>query len=240
MSYRRNRTLGSVLASLGALGILFAQGQEAGSPADPAVAEVVARFSQAQAAIETMQAEFEERKKLTLLKDEVVLTGTFYHSRPMNFLWDYRTPSPKKILLTPELLLAYYPDLNKAEEVNVRRWNKRIRRYLQLGVEADELQRDYDLALAPAEENEMEGTDLLILTPKSRRSRSKLDHIRIWVDSETGHTRRTAYLDESGDYTTFTFQNLEINADIPDSLYSIDLPRDVRMGDSFTGFSAGQ
>jgi len=209
------------------------------TPTDPALEQVLERFASAQASIETLQADFEERKNLALLKDEVVLTGTLYHSRPLNFFWNYETPSRKQILLTSDLLVAYYPDLNKVEEVNVRRWNRRIRRYLQLGVNTEELRKDYDISLGTPGEGDPEGTDLLVLTPQKKRKRSRLQEIRIWLHPETGHTERITYLEKNGDVTTFSFSNIQVNAGIPETVYHIDLPEDVSMGDSFSGFAGG-
>lgn len=209
------------------------------SPVDPTLQEVLDRFAHAQASIETLQCEFEERKSLALLKDEVVLTGTLYHSRPLNFFWNYETPSPKQILLTSDLLVAYYPELNKAEEVNVRRWNQRIRRYLQLGANTEELRKDYDISLGTPGEADPEGADLLLLTPRKRRKRSRLQEIRIWLHPETGHTLRITYLEKNGDVTTFSFSKVQVNAGIPETVYHIDLPKDVRMGNSFSGFAGG-
>lgn len=209
------------------------------SPVDPALQKVLDRFARAQASIETLQCDFEERKSLALLKEEVVLTGTLYHSRPLNFFWNYETPSRKQILLTSDLLVAYYPDLNKVEEVNVRRWNRRIRRYLQLGVNTEELRKDYDISLGTSGEGDPEDADLLILTPRKRRKRSRLQEIRIWLHPETGHTQRITYLEKDGDVTTFSFSKVQVNAGIPETVYHIDLPEDVRMGDSFGGFAGG-
>ena len=208
-------------------------------PIDPAVEEVLSRFSEAQASIETLQAEFEERKNLSLLKEEVVLTGTLYHSRPLNFFWDYQTPTPKQILLTEKSLVAYYPELNKAEEVNVRRWNQRIRRYLQIGLNLGELHKDYVISLGSVSDGDPEETDLLTLVPRKKRRRSQLQEVRIWADKKTGHTRQISYLESNGDASTFTFRNIRVNAGIPETVYHIDLPEDVRMGDSFTGFAGG-
>jgi outer membrane lipoprotein-sorting protein len=223
---------------------LLALPAAAQDPATPEAApgdldQVLQRFSRAQASIETLQADFVETKDMVLLKDEVVLTGTLYHTRPLNFFWDYTSPTPKKILLNSEVLLAYYPDLNKAEEVNVRRWNQRIRRYLQLGLDVEALRRDYDIALGTLGEGEPEGTDVLILTPRTRRKRSRLKEIRVWLDAETGHTRRMRYDEENGDRTTFRFENFTVNGPIDDGLFHIDLPKNVRRGNSFTGFTGG-
>ncbi len=236
---RRYLVTGLMAGLLASLLVATPEDKAPSIPVDPALQEVLDRFAEAQASIQTLQADFEERKSLALLKDEVVLTGTLYHSRPLNFFWNYETPSPKQILLTSDLLVAYYPDLNKAEEVNVRRWNQRIRRYLQLGVNIEELRKDYDISLGTPGEGDPEGADLLLLTPQKKRKRSRLQEIRIWLHPETGHTQRITYLEKNGDVTTFSFSKVQVNAGIPETVYHIDLPEDVKMGDSFSGFAGG-
>ena len=79
---------------------------------------------------------------------------------------------------------------------------------------------------------------MLVLTP-ARKRRGRLQEVRIWVDRGSGHTQRITYLEKNGDITTFSFHNVRINAGIPDTVYHIDLPQDVTMGDSFTGFAGG-
>jgi len=205
---------------------------------DVTVEDVLVRFNEAQSSIETLQATFVERKEISLLKEPVVQRGTFYHARPQLYLWDYRAPKPKQVLLTSELLLAYYPDINRAEEVNVRRWTKKIRRYLQVGSDLDELRQDYDISLGTPEVNDLAGTHLLILVPRARKLKRRLDDIQIWIDGETGLTRRVAYQETKGDRTVFTFDDIRLNREIDPDRFEIDLPKNVQMGSTFSGFAS--
>ena len=207
------------------------------STGPPSLEALLTAFQETRAATETLQASFEELKEISLLREPVVQRGTFYHSRPQNFLWDYKAPRPKQILLTSEVLLAYYPDLNRAEEVNVRRWTRQIRRYLNVGEDLESLRRDYEIALAPADDNELEGTYLLVLEPRGRRLKARLRELRLWIDSESSQTRRVSYLDANGDRTTYTFRDIRINAAMDPDRFQIELPRDVEMGETFSGFT---
>jgi len=200
--------------------------------------EALSLFAKTQGSIQTLQAAFEERKELALLKEPVIQKGTFYHSKPQFFLWDYAAPTVKKILLTDDLLLAYYPDMKRAEEVNVRRWTSQIRRYLQVGENLEEMRKDYDVSLGTAGPDDLPGATLLVLSPKNKKVRAKLEEIRICVDSISGLTRRVSYLEGDGDKTVFTFKDIEVNRAIDPSRYKIALPPDVKMGDSFTAFAS--
>jgi outer membrane lipoprotein-sorting protein len=211
----------------------------AGAPAAQLTLEqALSLFAKTQGSIQTLQASFEERKELSLLKEPVVQKGTFYHSKPQFFLWDYASPTVKKILLTDDLLLAYYPDMKRAEEVNVRRWTSQIRRYLQVGENLEELRKDYVVALGEAGTDDLAGATLLILTPKSKKIRAKLEQIRICLDPVSGLTQRVIYQEGDGDKTVFTFKDIQVNREIDASRYQIALPPDVKMGDSFTAFAS--
>jgi outer membrane lipoprotein-sorting protein len=230
---RRLLAIAFVLASTS----LWTQGAEAHAP-ELTLEQALSLFAKTQESIKTLQASFEERKELSLLKEPVVQKGTFYHSKPQLFLWDYATPTVKKILLTDDLLLAYYPDMKRAEEVNVRRWTSQIRRYLQVGENLEELRKDYEVALGKPGSDDLPGATLLILTPKSKKIRAKLEQIRIGLDSESGLTRRVIYQEGDGDKTVFTFKDIVVNREIDASRYQISLPPDVKMGDSFTAFAS--
>jgi len=231
------------LRSLIAVCFVLASGSHhvgaAGSPAaELTLDQALSLFAKTQGSIQTLQASFEERKELALLKEPVIQKGTFYHSRPQSFLWDYASPTVKQILLTNDLLLAYYPDTKRAEEVNVRRWTTQIRRYLQVGENLEEMRKDYDVALGTAGSDDLAGATLLILTPKSKKIRAKLEQIRICLDSVSGLTQRVIYKEGDGDKTVITFKDIQVNLAIDASRFRITLPPDVKMGDSFTAFAS--
>ncbi|MGD8374678.1 MAG: outer membrane lipoprotein carrier protein LolA [Acidobacteriota bacterium] len=206
-----------------------------GTPAE--LDRVLERFTAAQDSTDSLRCRFEERKELSLLKEPVVQTGVFYHSKPGLYLWDYQSPTQKQVLLTDEVLLAYYPDLNRAEEVNVRRWTNRIRQYLGVGEDPEALRQDYEISLGSPDDGDLVSADVLVLVPKTPKMKKRLTELRIWLDAKTGQTRRVSYLNPDGDRTTFTFSNIQVNPEIDASRYEIELPRNVKMGDTFSGFS---
>ena len=140
--------------------------------------------------------------------------------------------------MADDLLLAYYPEMKRAEEVNVRRWTSQIRRYLQVGENLEEMRKDYEVALGQPGTDDLAGATLLVLTPKSKKIRAKLEQIRISLDPVSGLTHRVIYLEGDGDKTVFTFKDIQVNGEIDASRYKIALPPDVKMGDSFTAFAS--
>ena len=67
---------------------------------------------------------------MALLSKPEVSTGTFVFSKPNNVLWSYNAPKRVQMLITNGTLTTYYPDLNKAERIDVKRFEDRIFKYM--------------------------------------------------------------------------------------------------------------
>lgn len=203
-----------------------------------AVTSLLQRFDEAQMRTQTMIASFVERKRLHLLIDEQVQTGTFLYTKPSQFLWEYSQPDGKVILIDSEQLLVYYPNLKKAEEIDISRYSKRILRFFGLGQPTAELRKYYDLSLA--EDPQMPDTYLLILDPIKRRVAKRLDSIRIWFDRDMMVPRQVEYVEADGDSTRFSFRNIETNSPISQARFDVKIPPGVQISNTFSGFTGVQ
>src|SRR5262245_4313223 len=92
-----------------AAGILAQEGQPKPSGIDPELAAAIKRFDAAQGNIQRISAHFKEVKSLALLKEPVVQSGDFYHTKPDKFLWEYTNPTEKILMLNATGIIAYYP-----------------------------------------------------------------------------------------------------------------------------------
>lgn len=221
--------------------LIFAQVRPAVTPSDPyaafdpALRQVLERFDAAQSRVETLSARFTERKEIGLLKNAVIQKGQFYHTKPDKFLWEYLSPEPKVLLMNGKSLVAYYPLQKEAEEIETR-LSKRLVKYFGLGQVFADLQEYYYLSLDPADT--LAGTHLIVMKPRMKRLEKRLLEVRIWLDEGVNQVRQLEYREADGDRTLFTFEDIQINAEINPSRYEIKLPKDVRISDSFSGFFA--
>jgi len=235
---RRSVILLTAVAALFALAGLAvaAAAPEAKAPADPQLAAAIARFDEAQAKIQRISAHFEEVKTIALLKDPVVQSGEFYHTKPDKFLWEYTSPEPKLLMLNGKDIVAYYPTQKRAEEIHTR-FSKRIVKYMGLGSVLKDLVNEYEISLL--RENEIPGTDLIQLKPKTRTISKRLSEIRLWVDHQLNQPRQIEYREADGDSTLITFDKIQLNPEISLSKYQIKLPNDVTVTSGLSGFFGG-
>src|SRR5687767_4037550 len=90
------------------------------------IESVIKKVQEQQKQTRTLQASFKQEKELALLAKPEVSTGTFVFSKPNNVLWTYDEPKRVQMVIARGTMTTYYPDLSKAETIDVSRFEDRI------------------------------------------------------------------------------------------------------------------
>jgi len=201
-----------------------------------ALPELLQKFNERQQAVQSLTATFTERKDLSLLAKPVVSNGTFLYAKPARIKWEYSAPEPRVFLITEDRFVAYYPNQKRAEEVPLSKLaGRRVFRVFGIGQSSEDLQKFFDLSQAdPGDEKDCY---LLVLTPKRRRVKDRLQLVRFWVDGKTYLPRKLEYLESDGDSTLLSFANIRLNPEIAEGRFNVDIPKDVQISSTFSGFS---
>jgi outer membrane lipoprotein carrier protein len=188
--------------------------------------EVIRRVQEQQKTTNTLEADFRQEKILALLAKPEVSTGHFTFSKPNNVLWRYDAPKRVEMLIANGMLTTYYPDLNKAEQIEVKRYQDRIFKYMGATGAIDELGTYFDFTFrnvsdAPSFE--------LDLKPKTKGIAKRVRHIKIWIDKKSYLTTKFEYTEGDGDITRYEFTNVRVNEPIEQRRFTLNLPANVRV-----------
>lgn len=240
----RQFTAISLVAALGlSAGLALAAAAAAPAPLTPAETEklkgVLARFDAAQGGMRTLTAAFTERKVLAMLKEPVVSKGKFFYTKPDDVLWQYTDPDTRYFLISKDELLTYFPTKKRAERVSIAMFHDRLLKVLAIGQASQALQKYYDIRLEE-QGNDVPGTDLLVLAPRKRMVRKRIQAVRLWISQERSLPVRMQYQEPDGDTTTITFDSVLLNPEIAAATYKIDIPKDVPIKRGFSGMSEGK
>jgi outer membrane lipoprotein carrier protein len=195
--------------------------------ADPnSLDEVIRKVQEQQKITNTLEADFRQEKILALLAKPEVSTGHFTFSKPNNVLWRYDAPKRVEMLIANGMLTTYYPDLNKAEQIEVKRYQDRIFKYMGASGAIDELGAYFDFTFrnvsnAPSFE--------LDLKPKTKGIAKRVRHIKIWIDKKSYLTTKFEYTEGDGDITRYEFTNVRVNQPIEQRRFTLNLPANVRL-----------
>lgn len=190
------------------------------------LADVIKKVQAQQKSTNSLQASFRQEKVLALLSKPEVSTGTFVYSKPNNVLWSYNAPKRVQMLIANGTLTTFYPDLNKAEKLDVTRFQDRIFKYMGASGAIDELARYFDFTFT---DNAGNSYFILDLNPNSKVVAKRVKHIKIFIDRATYLTNKFEYVEGDGDITRYEFTNLKINQPVPSGTFALNLPANVRV-----------
>ena len=187
---------------------------------------VIRKIQEQQKKTSTLQADFRQEKELALMAKPEVSTGTFLYSKPTNVLWTYDAPKRVQMVIADGFLTTYYPDLRKAEKVDVKRFEDRIFKYMGATGAIDELARYFDFTFT---DSKSKPTYVLDLTPKNRAVSKRVQRIKLWIDKTTFLTSKIEYVEGDGDITRYEFTKVRINEPVPPSRFALALPSTVKV-----------
>ncbi|MBV9068976.1 MAG: outer membrane lipoprotein carrier protein LolA [Acidobacteria bacterium] len=196
------------------------------TPKADSLDEVIRKVQLAQAKTNTLQADFRQEKSLALMAKPEVSTGRFVYSKPNNVLWTYDAPKRVTMLIADGMLTTYYPDLKKAERIEVKRYQDRIFKYMGASGAIDELGAWFNFTFTNTSDKPYYALDL---DPKSKTIAKRVRHIRIYIDKTSYLTTQFEYTEGDGDKTRYEFTNVKVNAPVEQSRFTLQLPSSVRV-----------
>ncbi|HUJ13711.1 MAG TPA: outer membrane lipoprotein carrier protein LolA [Thermoanaerobaculia bacterium] len=188
--------------------------------------EVIRKVQLQQKNTSTLEADFRQEKTLALLAKPEVSTGHFTYSKPNNVFWHYDAPKRVDMLIANGMLTTYYPDLNKAEQIEVKRYQDRIFKYMGASGAIDELATYFDFTFTNRAD---EPSYVLDLQPKTKSIAKRVRHIKIWIDKKSYLTTKFEYTEGDGDQTRYEFTHVRVNQPIEQGRFTLNLPKSVRV-----------
>lgn len=187
---------------------------------------VVKKVQEQQKKTTTLEADFRQEKELALLSKPEASTGTFVFSKPNNVLWTYDAPKRVQMLIANGTMTTYFPELSKAERIDVKRFEDRIFKYMGASGAIDELARYFDFTFT---DTATSPTWVLDLTPKNRVVAKRVRRIKLWIDKKNYLTTKIEYVEGDGDITRYEFSNIRLNAPVAQSRFTLNLPPNVKI-----------
>ena len=187
---------------------------------------LIARVSAAQSAAKSLSATFEQRKVSRLLQAPSVSSGTFYYRAPDSVRWEYQTPRHMIVLLSAGVATTYRPDERRAERIEVGRMQRRVFGFMSSSEPLDKLLRYFRVTLRDAGP----GHNFIIeLAPSSFQVKRRLSSVTVEIDRARFLPVAVSYVEKDGDTTAYAFSNVVVDPNLADSLFTLDLPPDVRV-----------
>ena len=203
--------------------------------APPPLREVVERFDNAQAQVQTLQCPFTLTLRRSLLKTPSVTRGTLYLQGSEFAHFAFQPPEDLILHLTPKVLISYSPEAREGERMKIGIIKNADRKFLGLGQKLSYLSDYFQIALSEAKDGS--NTWFLALTPRTLSLRKRLLNLNLWVDKETWLPRQAQWIERSGDSWLLELGALKINQPLPPAVIGFKLPEGIPLRSEFSFFA---
>jgi outer membrane lipoprotein carrier protein len=224
------------------LALFLAAGASAPSPssvpaaaATPELRTVLERMQKRYDQAKDLRARFSQNYTRAVVGRATLSTGTLTFKKPGRMRWDYEKPEPRMFLSTGQVLWLYEPEEKQAFKQDLK--SSQLPAALAFLMGKGKLTDEFEIAFAPEPAAEAKeklpgrpGDIRLQLSPKQPQSTYK--SILFVVDPKEFLVRESVLVDAQGNANHFTFDNLEVNTKVADSLFKWNPPAGVRVVDT--------
>lgn len=200
----------------------------AGGAEPLSLGELVQKIQDAYEQTGQVKARFTQTVTLKAMKKSEREEGVFYFKKPKRMRWVYTKPAAKELVINQQKAWLYVPADKVAyvqDSESLFRSTVSVRFLAGVG----KLKDDFKVSFAAEKAAEKPGDYLLDLVPVKPEEGVK--KLQIAVNRESFQIVKVVLFDPYGNVTTLVFSAIELNRDLPDSLFSFKPPAGVDVMD---------
>src|SRR5437870_9770190 len=193
--------------------------------------QVLAKMDEVQKRFRSAAADIERTHVTVLVNDKDVSSGKFYYTRrgkEPRVKLELTKPAPQYLLIDKGKLQLYTPNLKQVQEVSISGHQEKVEMFMALGFgqSSQDLKNNFDVRLAGEEALNGKKTSVLELRPKNS---AMFKSVQMWMDQQRWVAVQIKTTENSGDYMVLRLYNIKLNGNIPDSIFDLKMPKDVRV-----------
>jgi outer membrane lipoprotein-sorting protein len=193
--------------------------------------QVFAKLDTVAKTFRSAQADTERTHVTVIVNDKDISSGKFYYVRQgkePRVRLDLTKPAVQQLLIDKGKLQLYIPNLKQVQEASLGQHQDKVELIMALGFgqSSEELKKNFSVSLGKDDMTDGRKATILELAPKNS---TMFKSVRMWMDQEKWVSIRIDTTEASGDYMIVKFSNVRINPRIPNSVFDLKLPKDVRV-----------
>jgi outer membrane lipoprotein-sorting protein len=146
----------------------------------------------------------------------------------VRLLVELKEPNPRTIAFEKAKAEIYYPKMQTVQEWNLGKSRALVDQFLLLGFGStgEALKRSYSIRLVGEQQISGETTARIELVPLAAAVLEQMKKAELWI-AAAGYPLQQKIYTSSTEYT-FTYSDVRINANLPDSALKLQLPKGVK------------
>jgi outer membrane lipoprotein-sorting protein len=192
--------------------------------------QVFTKMDEVAKTFRSSQADLERTHVTVIVNDKDVAFGKFYYTRKgkePRVKMELTKPSAQLALVDKGKVQLYTPNLKQVQEASLGDHKDSLEMFMALafGTSSEDIKKNFMATLAGEESIDGQKTTVLELKPKS----SGIQSVRMWMDQKRWVAVQIRVTEGSNDYFILRYRNIKLNSSIPESVFQLKLPKDVRV-----------
>ena len=194
------------------------------------VEELIRVIDAQQRKIETLTADFAQKKETRIVKKPLLSSGKVKFKRPDRIYWHYKEPEEMEVAVSGKGVWIYYPGSLRAEKYHLGS-HHRVRQSLEplLAIfqkTFGQLSAGYAMVYEGLETGRFHH---FRLQPRDEKIQKFLTGVDLRIDKTSGAIIRFIMIEANGDRLNLEFKNLQMNLPLTDDDLNIKIPPSVKM-----------
>jgi outer membrane lipoprotein-sorting protein len=194
---------------------------------------VLARMDRAAKEFKSATADLKQVEYTAVIKESTEESGVLRikrSNRNVTAITEYTKPEPHAVLFKDKEAQVYSPKAKMDQIYDLAKFTSTVDQFVTLafGTSGDELRRNYDVKLGGSESVGSTATSRLELIPNSKEVKRLFSKFELWIPDGLGNAIREKLTAPSGDYYLLEYSNVKLNVPLPDSVFDLKLPKDVK------------
>ena len=169
--------------------------------------------------MQTLQCDFRQEKRLSLLETNMVSTGKMYYKGGKALKWEYVSTYAYTFLLNGDKVMLGSQGKTDVIQVNSSKTFKQIARIMMHSITGKCLSDTEDFHVTML----VEGNEWVAeLIPRQKELAQLFTRIRLHIDPKSQTATEVELTEKSGDLTRITMTNIKKNTPLDDALFHID------------------
>lgn len=208
----------TVFISLTLLSIAsFSQSLKPVSPAQQRA--MITKIMNVESTIKTIQCNFVQIKRLSMLNDKMVSHGRMIYQKPSSLHWEYQSPYSYIFIINGAKVLIKQGGKKNSIDIKSSRMFQEITRIMMNSVTGKDLMSSSEFNVKIYTQYNDWVADLV---PKRHQMKSMFSTIRIYFDSNKSIVSKIEMFEKGGDKTEIELRNVQINTHINEKLFNLD------------------
>lgn len=179
--------------------------------------EIINKVTQVSGEMNTMQCDFTQVKELSFMDDKVTSEGKMFFKKTNKIRWEYTKPIQYVFSMDGQNVKMTSGGNTTTIPASQNKLFSEISRVMVGGVSGSGLvdSPDFDSDFFVGN-----GDYKVVLTPKKKEIKDLFSSIQLYVGKSDIRIRSVELIEKSGDKTTITLKNVQVNTAINDAVFS--------------------